>query len=291
MTTSSGVSEPYVDQNRNKVFDLGEPFTDISGNGLRDTDPLAEIEGLPSLTDLHLYNNRLQSLDSLKDLPNLRTLLLSGNLIKTLSNLRSFDRLEQLSLANNDICELEGLEKLQNLRRLNLDENHICDLRPIRGLNRLHTLNIHSNLLLDLSNLEGLSGLVFVGLSRNFLEDISPLLLLPKLSNLVLSHNYLDLDQEKNQKNLSTLQNKGVYTSLAGQKRPTPQPFSLIESFLGHAESSHRLAEFLRPKGFNGLNEFVSTQPFNESVMEDIMTRWESSLKKSGKIPELYYPN
>ena len=43
-----GRFEPYVDQNRNKVFDLGEPFTDISGNGLRDTDPLAEIEGLPS---------------------------------------------------------------------------------------------------------------------------------------------------------------------------------------------------------------------------------------------------
>jgi len=285
-----GRVEPYDDQNRNKQYDPGEPFTDISGNGIRDTDPLSEFVGLTSLNDLHLYNNRLRSLQSLRDLPNLRTLLLSGNLIDEISPLGALEQLEQLSLANNQICQLDGLEKLSNLRRLNLDENHICDLRPLRELRFLHSLNIHSNLITDLTNLEGLKGLVRLGISRNYIDDFSALLQLPKLTNVLLSQNYLPTDEKATRENLALAQNRGVYLSISNQKKRTAQPFALIDSLVGHPQSNKHLADFLRGKGFARLNDFISSQRFNDSVMEDIMTRWEITLKRGGEVANLYYP-
>ena len=39
-----GRVESYVDENKNKSYDLGEPIEDQSGNGKRDTDPLVELK-------------------------------------------------------------------------------------------------------------------------------------------------------------------------------------------------------------------------------------------------------
>ena len=47
-----GRIESFADRNRNKEFDIGETFTDESGNGKRDTDPLLEIQSLPKLSSL-----------------------------------------------------------------------------------------------------------------------------------------------------------------------------------------------------------------------------------------------
>ena len=77
-----GRVEKFADRNRNKEFDVDETFTDESGNGKRDTDPLIELKGMPKLASLHLYDNRIVMLDQLSDLPSLHTLLLSGNMIE-----------------------------------------------------------------------------------------------------------------------------------------------------------------------------------------------------------------
>ena len=71
-----GRVEAFVDRNRNKEFDPGEPFTDESGNGKREIDPLGEIADLPKLASLHLYDNRISQLGLLTELPELHTLLL-----------------------------------------------------------------------------------------------------------------------------------------------------------------------------------------------------------------------
>ena len=65
---------------------------------------------------------------------------------------------------------------------------------------------------------------------------------------------------------------------------------ALIDSLIGHPQSNKHLADFLRGKGFARLNDFISSQRFNDSVMEDIMNRWEISLKRGGEVANLYYP-
>ena len=150
-----GREEGYTDQNRNKQFDEGEPFTDDSGNGRRDTDPLVEVQNLPKRASLHLYGNRMSSIEALRNLPSLHTLLLSGNLVESVRALSRFSSLKILALGNNRIHTLDGIGDLQTLERLNLSENQLCDLRMLRGLKSLTTLDLNSNMLTDLSDLSG----------------------------------------------------------------------------------------------------------------------------------------
>ena len=109
-----GRIEEYVDRNRNKQYDAGEPFTDESGNGKREIDPLVELHELPKLVDLHLYNNRLKDINSIGEFPALQTLLLSGNEIQEVMALDRFQTLKQLSLANNQLYTHRGYNLLGN---------------------------------------------------------------------------------------------------------------------------------------------------------------------------------
>ena len=44
-----GRVENFVDENKNKIYDIGESFDDESGNGKRDTDPLSELKRSPDV--------------------------------------------------------------------------------------------------------------------------------------------------------------------------------------------------------------------------------------------------
>ena len=92
-----GRVEGYVDENKNKRYDLGESIADESGNGKRETDPLTELQSLSNLVNLYLYDNLLKSVNSLDDLPRLQTLLLSGNQLEGVNDLNQFKEIRRLS--------------------------------------------------------------------------------------------------------------------------------------------------------------------------------------------------
>ena len=49
-TSSAGLKAMSM-ENKNKAFDPGESFSDESGNGKRDTNPLIELSSLPKLIE------------------------------------------------------------------------------------------------------------------------------------------------------------------------------------------------------------------------------------------------
>ena len=84
-----GIQESYEDLNKNKNYDTGEPFKDLSGNGKWEGNALDSLKTMRSLTNLYLFDNHLTSLRSFEELPSLQVLLLSGNKLKDLSGLEN----------------------------------------------------------------------------------------------------------------------------------------------------------------------------------------------------------
>ena len=72
-----GIQESYEDLNKNKNYDTGEPFKDLSGNGKWEGNALDSLKTMRSLTNLYLFDNHLTSLRSFEELPSLQVLLLS----------------------------------------------------------------------------------------------------------------------------------------------------------------------------------------------------------------------
>lgn len=282
-----GRVEEYVDRNRNKKFDLGEPFTDESGNGKRDTDPLVEIQGLLNLVDLHLYDNRIRNIDSIRDLPLLNTLLLSGNDIVQINSLKEFFSLGQLSLANNQVHSLEGLQSLERLKRLNLAENQICDLRPLRTLSSLHSLDLHSNLVIDLQDLSKLASIRSLGLSYNLIYDPSPILSLPSISNISLSNNRIPLDQRQIKEDLNLARNRGVYINVRNQKGRLIAAEDLIRSLIGYPHANQTLAVYLRENGYPSLNAYLNDARIKEESKKKSLNVWNETLKSKSRLTGL----
>lgn len=274
-----GRIESFVDKNRNKEFDPGEPFSDSSGNGKRDVDPLVELKDLPNLAALHLYNNRIQSVKELNNLPKLRSLLLAGNLISSPLSLSQYETLNILSLGNNRIHDLKGLEKLQSLERLDLSENQICDLRLLRDLKNLSVLDLNSNMLTKLDDLSGLIKVETLGLSRNLIFDPSPVLSLPKLRRLTISFNQVSFDKTKIKDLLSQCEARGVYINKRNQIEFRPQVQSLVRSLIGHAKSNELLGEYLRKHGYPRLIDFFLNQQLKSEEVDKAMVAWENALK------------
>ena len=80
-----------MDVDKDKRYTPGiDQLKDESGNGKRDTDPLIELRGLPSLINLYLHDNLLKNTLSLSGLPSLKFLLLSGNRLDEIDNLSEF---------------------------------------------------------------------------------------------------------------------------------------------------------------------------------------------------------
>ena len=114
-----GFVESYEDINRNKNYDLGEPFNDVSGNGKRESDPLIELNSLPVLYDLQLHGNLLSNIISLKNLPRLKILLLSGNQLYNIDGIDVANS-QQLSLDDNLLSDISSIGMLRNLTYLSL---------------------------------------------------------------------------------------------------------------------------------------------------------------------------
>jgi Leucine-rich repeat (LRR) protein len=285
-----GRPESYTDENRNKQFDQGESFRDISGNGKRDSDPLAEIRDLEKLSNLHLYNNSIKKVDSLSNLPRLNTLLLSGNQIEQIRNLGQFDSLRQLSLSNNRLYSLDGVQSLFNLNRLNLAENQICDLRPLRNLSQLRAIDLHSNLLINLSDMSLLRNLESVGLSRNFIEDPTPIFKLPRIKHISLAFNYLPLENEVYQETAALALAKGARLQVANQQDYLPEAKELVNCLLGFPDSNRELGNYLRENRYLRLTEFLGSSRYQEQVKKESLVEWKEALLKGKPLVQVPFP-
>lgn len=90
---------------------------------------ISNLENLPNLIFLDLYNNKLNTLEGpLSTLRGLRVLMIGKNRISTISNLSYLKKLDVLDLHSNDIGEINGLDGLADLRVLNLAGNRCVNL-------------------------------------------------------------------------------------------------------------------------------------------------------------------
>jgi Leucine-rich repeat (LRR) protein len=82
---------------------------------------IQNLENLPNLIFLDLYNNKITSLEgSLSSVKGLRVLMAGKNKISAISNLQHLRKLDVLDLHSNEIRVIEGLNGLSDLRVLNL---------------------------------------------------------------------------------------------------------------------------------------------------------------------------
>ncbi len=285
-----GKIEEYVDRNRNKQYDPDEPFTDQSGNGKRDVNPLVELADLPKLSALHLYDNRIQKIEPLSNLPALYSLLLSGNEIESIESLAQFPFLHILSLGNNHIHSLKGLEQLDNLVRLDLSENEICDLRSIRSLSSLVHLDLNSNLLTDASDLAELRNLSHLGLSRNLLTHPGGVLDLPKLRRLILSENQIAADEDPLREQFRNFTDQRKYLSIGNQREFFPEARDFARSMIGHPKSSEMLGAYLRRNGYPRLIEFIRDDSRKKEDLAALLRAWEKTLRDDKSLDLVSLP-
>ena len=279
-----GRVESYVDENKNKTYDLGEPIEDQSGNGKRDTDPLIELKSLPQLTNLYLYNNLLTSLDSIEDLPKLKTLFVSGNQIKDISRLQFFPSLVRLSLSNNQITDLSGLRDSNRLQQLFLVENRISDLRPLQGLNRLKELHLQRNLIVDPKPIESLSGLEILSVSYNLIYQGSFFRKLDKLKRLSLSYNCFRPEDSDLVNDIQRLRSNGTFVTLGKQRKRIIEA-ELLSGFLsGYPQANQELGDYLSLNGYNLFMDFVEDSKVSSEVKSASILYWLNTLKRGKKL-------
>ncbi len=273
-----GRVEGYVDENKNKRYDLGESIADESGNGKRETDPLTELQSLSNLVNLYLYDNLLKSVNSLDDLPRLQTLLLSGNQLEGVNDLNQFKEIRRLSLSDNRINSLKGLGALPKIEHLYLVENRICDLRPIQGLTSIKELRLQRNQFVNLKALSEFNGLQVLSLSNNFIYSIKPLLELKKLKRLSLSGNCLDIENQVIQEQFNQIRSYGVTLVVGNQKKRVIEAEQLVFSMIGHPSSSNILGDYLQGNGYLRLMDFVEDSSIDEDEKINAYKIWQKAL-------------
>ncbi len=281
-----GRIESYVDENKNKAYDLGEAFEDQSGNGKRDTDPLTELRNLPELTHLFLYDNHLSSLDSMKALPKLRTLFASGNKIRDLPDFTELDKLIRLSLSDNQISDLSKLSKLNRLEHLYLVENRITDLRPLQRLNNLRELQLQRNQIADAKPLGLLANLEVLSLAYNLLYDASFVRTLGKLRRLSVPSNCLPENGLSSDEDLQLLRANGCFVSLGEQRKRIVEAETLVEFLAGYPKANQELGDYLAQNGYERLMDYLEDSSFNEDQKAEAFGLWEQALKRGKRLQD-----
>ena len=273
-----GRVEGYVDENKNKKYDLGESVADESGNGKRETDPLIELQSLSNLVNLYLYDNLLKKVDSINDLPRLQILLLSGNQLEGVANLSNFKGIRRLSLSDNRINSLKGLGALPQIEYLYLVENRISDLRPIQGLTSLKELRLQRNQFVDVKALAEFNRLQVLSLSNNFIYSVKPLLELKNLKRLSLSGNCLDLQNQNTQDQINQIRSLGVILVTGNQKKRVIEAEQLVFSMIGHPSSNSKLGDYLQENGYLRLMDFVEDSSLDEVEKINSYKTWKKTL-------------
>lgn len=129
---------------------------------------IQNLENLPNLIFLDLYNNKLTSLEgSISSVKGLRVLMVGKNRIQNISNLTQLRKLDVLDLHSNEISEITGLDVLTELRVLNLAGNRISLVHNLSCLTSLTELNLRRNNITQVQELDRLPSLQRIFLSHN----------------------------------------------------------------------------------------------------------------------------
>jgi hypothetical protein len=154
---------------------------------------IQNIDNLPNLIFLDLYNNKITSLDGcLSSVKGLRVLMVGKNRITQISNLTGLKKLDVLDLHSNEIKEIQGMEGLVDLRVLNLAGNSISIVQNLQSLTSLTELNLRRNSIMQVFELDCIPSLQRVFLSHNLLsleKHVSCLYALKGLIELSLDAN------------------------------------------------------------------------------------------------------
>jgi hypothetical protein len=134
---------------------------------------IQNLENLPNLIFLDLYNNKLVSLEGpLTSVKGLRVLMAGKNRISAVSNLTQLRKLDVLDLHSNDIKQIDGLTGLADLRVLNLAGNKISLVQNLMSLQSLTELNLRRNCIDRVLELDKLPALQRVFLSHNKITNL-----------------------------------------------------------------------------------------------------------------------
>lgn len=154
---------------------------------------IQNLENLPNLIFLDLYNNKLTSLDGpLSCIAGLRVLMAGKNRISGITNLFNLRKLDVLDLHSNEIKDIEGMNCLGDLRVLNLAGNRISIVKNLSSLQSLTELNLRRNSISKILELDKIQSLQRVFLSHNLIttnEDMNCLFSSKYLIELSLDGN------------------------------------------------------------------------------------------------------
>ena len=135
---------------------------------------IQNLENLPNLIFLDIYNNKLTSLEGpLSTVKGLRVLMVGKNRIATITNLSCLRKLDVLDLHSNEIRQIDGLDGLTDLRVLNLAGNRISTVQNLASLQALTELNLRRNSIERVHELDKLPALQRIFLSHNLLVSIA----------------------------------------------------------------------------------------------------------------------
>ena len=280
-----GGAEPYEDQNKNKSFDLNEPYSDFSGNGKRDHDPFVELQGLYRLKELYLFENRITELSSMSNLPSIEILLLGANELKNANDFKPFTSLRRLVLSDNLLSDVRGLADMTNLEHLYLTENRLSDLRALRKLTSLRELHLQHNHFTDIQPISNLTELRVLGLSGNFVSDVSPVKSLNKLSRLGISDNNLDLKVTKTTELLDKFRQASIKVTLGHQRPRVKEMDSLFTVLIGNKAANLRLGNFLKANLYERLYDFALDDALAHEDKVASYQAWAKTLK-SGEFDD-----
>ena len=167
------------------------------------------------LQKIHLFNNSLESIDSLEttNVKNVEVFILAKNDISSINALAkiNFTKLKELNLANNKIKDISPLAniKFDNLEILDLNHNEIEILSKF-GKNKLKKLNLYNNKIKDISPLKesNLEELEILNLNSNQISDLSELQYInfKNLKELYLYNNNINNVEILGNKNMSNLE-------------------------------------------------------------------------------------
>jgi len=178
---------------------------------------ITNLEGLPNLIFLDLYNNSIEVMDdALGCVPTLRVLMLGKNRITQIGNLELLTKLDVLDLHSNGIVAIEGLSTLTELRVLNLAGNKIEVVTGVGNLSSLTELNVRRNKITSIlpGSIDKLFNLQRIFMSNNqisLFSSVGPLLSMKHLLELTLDGNPIALGDPD-------LYRRTLLTSMTGLK-------------------------------------------------------------------------
>lgn len=179
-----------------------------------------EIATLTNLTNLHLSNTQITSLEPLAKLTNLTKLHLDSPWIISIEPLASLTNLTDLDINYTQITTLEALAKLANLTKLRFGSPHITSFEALAKLTKLTKLYIGSPYLTSLEPLAKLTNLTELNLSKTQITSLETLTKLTNLTRLDLGRRQkISLEPLDKLTNLTELNLCGVRINMKSAKR------------------------------------------------------------------------